>query len=121
MVRHFFSHGFRPFFLFGALWAALAMLLWTLMLSGPLDLPTRFDPVSWHAHEFLFGCLGVIIAGFLLSAVPHRTGRLPVVGWSLALLFALVLMRICAGVWPDGASMLYGALLLRLKPQRRLC
>ncbi|MEN8949986.1 NnrS family protein [Planktotalea arctica] len=66
-----FSHGFRAFFLFGALWAALAMLLWTFMLSGYLDLPTRFDPVSWHAHEFLFGCLGAIIAGFLFTAVPN--------------------------------------------------
>ena len=84
-----FSYGFRPFFLFGALWAATAMVLWILMLSGQLNLPTLFDPVSWHAHEFLFGYLGAIIAGFLLTAVPNWTGRLPVVGWSLALLFAV--------------------------------
>ena len=84
-----FSFGFRPFFLFGAVWAALAMLMWVLMLSGQLTLPTRFDPVSWHAHEFLFGYLGAIIGGFLLTAVPNWTGRLPVVGWHLAGLFAL--------------------------------
>jgi uncharacterized protein involved in response to NO len=88
-----FSYGFRPFFLFGAGWAATAMLLWIMMLSGLLGLPTRLDPVSWHAHEFLFGYLGAIIAGFLLTAVPNWTGRLPVVGWSLALLF---------GVWVAG-------------------
>lgn len=88
-----FSYGFRPFFLFGALWAATAMLVWIAMLSGALNLPTLFDPVSWHAHEFLFGYLGAIIAGFLLTAVPNWTGRLPVVGWSLALLF---------GVWVTG-------------------
>lgn len=75
-----FSYGFRPFFLFGAVWAALAMLLWILMLSGVLALPTRLDPTSWHAHEFLFGYLSAIIAGFLLTAVPNWTGRLPVVG-----------------------------------------
>lgn len=84
-----FSYGFRPFFLFGALWAALAMALWIMMLAGLLTLPTRLDPVSWHAHEFLFGYLGAIIAGFLLTAVPNWTGRLPVVGWKLAALFGL--------------------------------
>ena len=84
-----FSFGFRPFFLFGALWAALAMLLWLPALSGALELPTRFDPVSWHAHEFLFGYLGAVLAGFLLTAVPNWTGGLPMVGWRLAALFAL--------------------------------
>lgn len=83
------SFGFRPFFLFGALWAALAMVLWMLMLTGSLELPTRFDPVSWHAHEFLFGYLGAVLAGFLLTAVPNWTGRLPIVGWPLAGLVAL--------------------------------
>jgi len=83
------TYGFRPFFLLGALWAALAMVLWVFALSGALDLPTRLDPVSWHAHAFLFGYLGAIIAGFLLTAVPNWTGRLPVVGWSLGALVAL--------------------------------
>ncbi|MBU2981247.1 NnrS family protein [Lentibacter algarum] len=84
-----FTYGFRPFFLFGALWAATAMLLWILMLSDIMQLPTRLDPVSWHAHEFLFGYLGAVVAGFLLTAVPNWTGRLPVVGWQLAGLFFL--------------------------------
>lgn len=83
------SNGFRPFFFGGAVWAALAMLLWIAMLSGVFTLPTAFDPVSWHAHEFLFGYLGAIVAGFLLTAVPNWTGRLPIVGWRLG---ALVLM-----------------------------
>ncbi|MEX1233505.1 MAG: NnrS family protein [Roseovarius sp.] len=84
-----FSFGFRPFFLFAAVWAFLAMLLWIFALSGAIVLPTRFDPVSWHAHEFLFGYLGAVLAGFLLTAVPNWTGRLPIVGWWLAALFAL--------------------------------
>ena len=88
-----FSFGFRPFFLFGAVWAALAMALWIASLSDLLDLPTRFDPVSWHAHALIFGYLGAVIAGFLLTAVPNWTGRLPVVGWYLAGLFGLW----CAG------------------------
>ncbi|MDF3416630.1 NnrS family protein [Sulfitobacter sp. M57] len=84
-----FSFGFRPFFLFGALWVVAAMVLWLASLTGLTTLPTRFDPVSWHAHEFLFGYLGAVMAGFLLTAVPNWTGRLPLVGWPLAGLFAL--------------------------------
>jgi len=87
------SFGFRPFFLFGALWVTLAMVLWIVTLSGGFDLPSRLDPVSWHAHAFLFGYLGAVLAGFLLTAVPNWTGRLPLVGWRLAALFSLW----CAG------------------------
>lgn len=83
------TYGFRPFFLLGGLWALLAMLAWLAMLAGHLALPTAFDPVSWHAHEFLFGYLGAVVAGFLLTAVPNWTGRLPLVGWPLAGLVAL--------------------------------
>lgn len=67
--------------------------LWLPMLSGHLILPTVFDPVSWHAHEFLFGYLGPVIAGFLMTAVPNWTGRLPIVGWRLGVL---------AGLWLAG-------------------
>lgn len=83
------TYGFRPFFLGAALWAAIGMALWVPMLSGLLTLPTAFDPVSWHAHEFLFGYLSAAVAGFLLTAVPNWTGRLPIVGWPLGGLFAL--------------------------------
>lgn len=83
------SFGFRPFFLGAALWAALAMSLWISALTGAVDLPTQFDPVTWHAHEFLFGYLAAVIAGFLLTAVPNWTGQLPIVGWPLGGLFAL--------------------------------
>lgn len=120
-----FSFGFRPFFLYGAIWAALAMLIWILMLSGTVTLPTRLDPVSWHAHAFLFGYLGAIIAGFLLTAVPNWTGRLPVVGWRLAGLFGLwVAGRVAiatSALWPVGVAatidimfpVVLGAVLLR--------
>jgi len=83
------SFGFRPFFLLGAIWAAIAMMLWVAALAGTMPLPTRLDTVSWHAHAFLFGYTGAIIAGFLLTAVPNWTGRLPVVGWRLGGLVAL--------------------------------
>ena len=79
-----FSVGLRPFFLFSALWAAIAAPLWlyAFLSGGPVGL-------SWHVHEMLFGYTGGIVVGFLLTAVPNWTGRLPVVGTPLALLFGL--------------------------------
>jgi len=99
------TYGFRPFFFGAAAWAALAMALWVPMLSGHVSLPTAFDPVSWHAHAFLYGYLGAVIAGFLLTAVPNWTGRLPIVGWPLSALSALwlagrVVVVVSAGLPP---------------------
>ncbi|MBK9079568.1 MAG: NnrS family protein [Hyphomicrobium sp.] len=83
-----FSYGFRPFFLFGALWAALAVAVWLPMLNGLIAFPTVLQPVEWHVHELIYGYVPAVIAGFLLTAVPNWTGRLPVVGRPLAFLFA---------------------------------
>ncbi len=82
------SYGFRPFFLGGSIWAAAAMALFIPMLQGHLALPTAFNPIDWHQHELLYGFLPAIVAGFLLTAVPNWTGRLPVAGAPLAALFA---------------------------------
>jgi len=82
-----FSYGFRPFFLFGALWAVVAVALWLPMLSGHLVIPSAFGPLDWHVHELVYGYVPAIVAGFLLTAVPNWTGRLPVVGVRLAALF----------------------------------
>jgi uncharacterized protein involved in response to NO len=83
------SYGFRPFFLFGALWAALAIILWLPMLSGHLVLPSTLTPLEWHVHELVYGYVPAIVAGFLLTAVPNWTGRLPVVGMRLGMLFGM--------------------------------
>ncbi len=85
----FFSHGFRPFFLLSALWAGLAMLIWIAMLGGRTVLPVAFDPFSWHAHEFLYGYLGGVIGGFVLTAVPNWTSRPALAGLPLAGLVGL--------------------------------
>jgi uncharacterized protein involved in response to NO len=81
------SYGFRPFFLFGSLWAALAVALWLPMLSGHLVLPSTLGPLEWHVNELVYRYVPAIVAGFLLTAVPNWTGRLPVVGGRLAVLF----------------------------------
>ena len=83
------SYGFRPFFLGGSLWAAIAVALWLPMLSGQLTLPSTLAPVEWHVHELIYGYVPAVVAGFLLTAVPNWTGRLPVTGRPLLLLFLL--------------------------------
>jgi uncharacterized protein involved in response to NO len=84
-----FSYGFRPFFLGGASWAALGILLWLPQYYGEIGLPTHLGPLDWHVHEMLYGYAAAVIAGFLLTAIPNWTGRLPVDGPSLAALAAL--------------------------------
>lgn len=81
--------GFRPFFLGGAIWAVSALTIWLFSLAGQLTIPSAFDALAWHRHEMLFGFVGAIISGFLLTAIPNWTGRLPIAGPSLAGLFAL--------------------------------
>lgn len=83
-----FSYGFRPFFLLGAIYAGAAIPLWLGVFQGELDLPTAFAPRDWHVHEMLFGFVAAVVGGFLLTAVPNWTGRLPLQGAPLAALLA---------------------------------
>jgi uncharacterized protein involved in response to NO len=84
-----FSYGFRPFFLAAALWAIGAMALWIAALILGLDLAGDYGAAHWHAHEMLFGFSSAVLGGFLLTAIPNWTGRLPVSGRPLAALFGL--------------------------------
>ena len=77
------SQGFRPFFLLAAVWAVVALVLWLLSFWGHLELPTAFVPTAWHIHEMVFGFVCAAIAGFVLTAIPNWTGRLPLQGLSL--------------------------------------
>lgn len=81
-----FSYGFRPFFLSGAIWSALSIPLWIWSLFGGQTVAGHLD---WHVHEMLFGMLGAILAGFLTTAIPNWTGRMPVIGAKLAALWSL--------------------------------
>lgn len=87
-----FSYGFRPFFLGGAIYAAAAALIWVPDYFGAYHIPTAFDPIDWHAHEMLYGYLAAVITGFLLTAIPNWTGRLPLQGPPLILLFSVWLL-----------------------------
>lgn len=84
-----FSYGFRPFFLFGSVYAGLAILLWLPVFMGELSLLSAFIPRDWHIHEMLYGFLPAVITGFLFTAIPNWTGRLPLRGRPLMFLVAL--------------------------------
>lgn len=92
LVSGFFSQGFRPFFLATACWAALALVIWVVAFATGMEIPSRFDPMSWHIHEMLFGFVMAAVGGFLLTAIPNWTGRLPVHGWPLGILVSLWLV-----------------------------
>lgn len=83
------SYGFRPFFLLGSVWAGLEVLAWLPMFYGDLSAATVFSPRDWHVHELLFGYVPAVVAGFLLTAIPNWTGRLPLQGPPLAGLVAV--------------------------------
>nr|WP_249148202.1 NnrS family protein [Bradyrhizobium sp. AUGA SZCCT0177] len=83
-----FSYGFRPFFFFGSVYAGASILMWLPVFYGRLQLSTAFAPRDWHVHEMLFGYIAAVVAGFLLTAVPNWTGRLPLQGRPLILLFS---------------------------------
>jgi uncharacterized protein involved in response to NO len=110
-----FSYGFRPFFLFAGLWAVISLPLWLHQFLGDIALPTHLTPLDWHVHEMLFGYVAAAVAGFLLTAIPNWTGRLPVTGWPLAALAALWLAGRLAllfsakigGVWAAAIDALF--------------
>lgn len=84
-----FSSGFRPFFLLSGVWACIGIPLWLALYGSTVTLPTALPPAIWHAHEMIFGFAAATVAGFLLTAIPNWTGRMPLQGWPLA---ALVLL-----------------------------
>ena len=101
-----FSIGLRPFFLFSAIWAAVAVPLWVHAYSagGLLGL-------TWHTHEMLFGYAAGVIVGFLMTAIPNWTGRMPVVGSGLMVMVGLWLVgraaMITAALNPDLAASIW--------------
>ena len=107
----FLRGGFRPFFFGGACWAVIALVLWLTALAGGATLPTLFEPLAWHRHEMLFGFVGAVVAGFLLTAIPNWTGRLPIAGPPLAGLFGLWLAARLAVLFSAQAGAVAAAML----------
>lgn len=102
-----FSLGFRPFFLAGAGFAAIAVAVWALWLYGRLPgAQPMGGMLAWHRHEMPFGFTAAIIAGFLLTAVPNWTGRPGLNGWPLIGLVLVWLIARLAWLMPMPAILL---------------
>lgn len=84
----FFAAGFRPFFLFAAVDAAVMLPLWLAAWVGGLPLGVAYTASVWHGHEMVFGFAGAAVGGFLLTAVPNWTNTHHVSGKPLMGLFA---------------------------------
>ena len=84
-----FANSFRPFFLLGAIQAAIAILVWLPLFYGELSLTSAFAPRDWHIHEMLYGFLSAVVTGFLFTAIPNWTGRLPLKGTPLGVLVSV--------------------------------
>lgn len=85
----FLKEGFRPLFVAAGLWAALAAPLWVAVWTGAIAYRGAFAPLAWHIHEMMFGFVAAAVGGFILTAIPNWTGRLPVRGAPLAVLALL--------------------------------
>lgn len=86
------SAGFRPFFLAAGLWAAVAVPVWLVAYATGVTPPSAMPAIIWHAHEMIYGYAAASVAGFLLTAIPNWTGRMPLQGGSLAILVMLWLI-----------------------------
>ncbi|MCF2948317.1 NnrS family protein [Paraglaciecola aquimarina] len=80
---------FRPMFLIGSLFAIICMSIWALFLSGNLSFTPYGGMFYWHGHEMMFGFVGAILVGFLLTAVQNWTGLRATHGKPLIALFSL--------------------------------
>jgi uncharacterized protein involved in response to NO len=91
-IPPFLRLGFRPFFLMGAGFSVIALIVWALLLRGNLNITPFGGNYWWHVHEMIFGFGCAIIAGFLLTAVQNWTGARGVAGSKLLGLLLLWLM-----------------------------
>ena len=107
----FLRGAFRPFFFGGAAWAVVALAIWLLALAGQITIPSSFGALAWHRHEMLFGFVGAVVAGFLLTAIPNWTGRLPIAGPPLAALAGLWLLGRLTVLFSAAATPAVAALL----------
>ena len=103
-----FSYGFRPFFLAAGLWARSASCCGCRNISATSALPTAFRARSTGTStRCCTAMLPPAVAGFLLTAIPNWTGRLPVSGLAAGgagLLWLAGRVAILFSVWIGGIA-----------------
>ncbi|EGR1167964.1 TPA: NnrS family protein [Vibrio parahaemolyticus] len=81
--------GFRPFFLFGPIYAIVAIALWVWMFQTGQPNALAVPALWWHVHEMLFGFSMAIVVGFVLTAVQNWTGINSTKHYTLLVIFGL--------------------------------
>lgn len=75
----------QPFFLIGALYAALMMALGAPWFLGFIQVPSAWPAQAWFAHELVLGVAPAIVAGVLLMiSSKEERSRTPLGGVALA-------------------------------------
>ncbi|ACL73636.1 NnrS family protein [Thioalkalivibrio sulfidiphilus] len=104
--------GFRPFFLLAGAFSVVSTLLWAWLYHGGGTAPSlALSPMTWHAHEMIFGYGLAVVAGFLLTAVRNWTGVQTLNGMPLLLLALCWLGARVLGLIPHGGALAVMAVL----------
>jgi len=81
---------FRPFYLLGAAYGPLLMVVWVGAYAGIWAVPVDdWFFLAWHGHEMLFGFSAAIISGIVMTALPSWAGTAEIAGKPLAILVTL--------------------------------
>lgn len=103
----FLELGFRPLYLAGCSWAAVAVVVW---VFAPQWLIAPLGGIAWHAHEMLWGFVVTIAVGFLFTASSNWTGINPLRGRALGALCALWLAARAGFLVQDVAAFWFAVL-----------
>ncbi|THT98440.1 NnrS family protein [Lampropedia puyangensis] len=103
----FWSMGFRPLYLLACLWSMGSVLAWVFV---PELLVGWMPGVVWHAHEMIWGFVGSIAVGFLLTAAANWTGINPAQGRWLICLTGLWCIARVGFVLPGAFAFVFAAL-----------
>ena len=109
-----FDLAFRPLFLLASLFGIIALLYWGGVWNGWVNQSHALPATLWHGHEMMFGFVGAVLVGFLLTAVQTWTGLRSIHGLQCALLVGCWLVGRIA-MWPG----LFLAKLIYQKKQKR--
>jgi len=103
----FLANPFRVFFLFASVYSIIALLAWVLHLAGAITLDHL--TTNWHMREMLFGFVGSVIVGFLLTAGANWTGQKTLTGPPLLIVGIVWCMARFASL--SGQSLVFAAAL----------
>ena len=109
-----FDLAFRPGFLGASLFSVITLVLWVLVLSGKISLPSEgLSILVWHFHEMVFGFAAFVALSFLLTASQTWT-KLRSMHGKLLMFWCLLWLSVRILLWQDNVSLQYLAYALQL-------